>query len=154
MEMSTIAAQPRIIGRVAPVRPARNVNSARPRATVRPVPVRPSSSRPAPVRAAAASRSAGRLHLTRRGRAVAVLLGLLLVVAGVMGGRAVAEGPQQATEVQTYAVQSGDTLWTIAQGVAKPGEDVRDVVIQLQRLNSLDSGSLLAGQVLMLPVAP
>ncbi len=135
MGMSTIAAQPRIIGRMAPVRvttPARTQ---------------------APARAAVPSAApTGRLTLTRRGRVVIALLGLVLATAGVMGGRAVADGPQQATEVQTYSVQSGDTMWSIAQGVAQPGEDVRDVVIRLQRLNDLGDSSLLAGQVLMLPV--
>lgn len=141
--MSTIAAQPRIIGQVAPVR--------RPR----PAGGRPSaarSQRPSvAARAGSAESAPARLRLTRRGRAVVIMLGLLLAVAGVMGGRAVADGPQQAVEVQTYAVQSGDTLWSIAQGVAQPGEDVRDVVLQLQRLNDLSGGSLMAGQVLMLP---
>lgn len=139
MDMSTIAAQPfigtaspRVAGRAASVRRDRDVAS---RPAVAPAP------------------TAGRLHLTRRGRVVVIALGLLLAAGGVMGGRAVADVPQQATEVQTYAVQSGDTLWSIAQGVARPGEDVRDVVIQLQRLNELSSGSLMAGQVLMLPVA-
>ncbi len=139
MAMSTIAAQPRIIGQVAPVRRTRVTAPVASTAHPRPRPV--------------ASQSApdGRLRLTRRGRVVVVALGLLLAVAGVMGGRAVAESPQQAVEVQTYAVQTGDTMWSIAQGVAQPGEDVRDVVLQLQRLNDLADTSLLAGQVLLLP---
>ncbi len=135
MAMSTIAAQPRIIGQVAPVRRTRvTAPAASPRARVGASPV-----------------PTGRLRLTVRGRVVVVGLGLLLAVAGVMGGRAVAESPQQAVEVQTYAVQTGDTMWSIAQGVARPGEDVRDVVLQLQRLNDLADTSLLAGQVLLLP---
>lgn len=146
MGMSTIAAQPRIIGRMAPVRvtaPTRTTPSSRATLPRTQVPARAATPSAAP---------AGRLTLTRRGRVVVALLGLLLAVAGVMGGRAVADGPQQATEVQTYSVQSGDTMWSIAQGVAQPGEDVRDVVIRLQRLNDLGDSSLLAGQVLMLPV--
>lgn len=91
------------------------------------------------------------LRLTRRGRVVVVALALLLAVAGVMGGRAVADGPARATEVRTYSVQSGETMWGIAADIAAPGEDVRDVVLQLQRLNGLSDGSLAAGQVLLLP---
>ncbi|MEV7973083.1 LysM peptidoglycan-binding domain-containing protein [Cellulomonas sp. NPDC089187] len=139
--MSTIAAQPHLIGvpRSRGVRQGAPTRDSRAAASTR-------SSVTAPTEST-------RLHLTRRGRIVVVLLGLLLAAGGVMGGRAVAEGPVRATEVETYAVQSGDTLWSIAQGVAQPGEDVRDVVIQLQRLNDLNSGSLVAGQVLMLPAA-
>ncbi|WP_249668987.1 LysM peptidoglycan-binding domain-containing protein [Cellulomonas hominis] len=116
---------------------------------------RPADARPGTARRDAAAGGAavgeGRLHLTRRGRAVLVLLALLVVVAGVMGGRAVADAPQQATEVTTHAVQSGETLWEIAADVAAPGEDVRDVVLRLQELNALADGSLQAGQVLLLP---
>jgi Tfp pilus assembly protein FimV len=68
-----------------------------------------------------------------------------------MGGRAVADGPERATEVVTHAVQSGETLWQIAASVAAPGEDVRDVVLGLQELNGLADASLQAGQVLLLP---
>jgi LysM repeat protein len=91
------------------------------------------------------------LRLTRRGRAVLVVLGLLVVAGGVLGGQAVADGPERAVEVVTHAVQSGETLWQIAAAVAAPGEDVRDVVAELQELNGLADGSLTAGQVLLLP---
>jgi Tfp pilus assembly protein FimV len=67
------------------------------------------------------------------------------------GGRAGADGPEQATEVTTHAVQSGETLWQIAASVAGPGEDVRDVILSLQQLNGLADASLQAGQVLLLP---
>ncbi|WP_454049097.1 LysM peptidoglycan-binding domain-containing protein [Cellulomonas sp. Marseille-Q8402] len=92
-----------------------------------------------------------RLHLTRRGRVVLVLLALGVVLAGIMGGRAVADGPQRATEVTTHAVMSGETLWQIASDLAAPGEDVRDVVLRLQDLNGLADASLRAGQVLLIP---
>lgn len=91
------------------------------------------------------------LRLTRRGRVVVAALALLLAVGGVMGGRAVADSPARATEVRTYSVQSGETMWGIAVDIAAPGEDVRDVVLRLQRLNGLSDGSLTAGQVLLLP---
>jgi Tfp pilus assembly protein FimV len=122
--------------------------------------VRPGSFRPvrrqAPVRRASPSRRTGaapegRLHLTRRGRVVVTLLGLAVVLAGAVGGRAVADGPEQATEVTTHAVMSGETLWQIAADVAAPGEDVRDVVLRLQDLNGLANGSLQAGQVVLIP---
>jgi Tfp pilus assembly protein FimV len=111
----------------------------------------------APVRRDGDARRAGsaapqaRLHLTRRGRVVVVLLGLAVVLGGAMGGRAVADGPERATEVTTHAVMAGETLWQIASSVAAPGEDVRDVVVALQDLNGLADGSLQAGQVLVVP---
>lgn len=135
MEMSAIAAHPRVAPSIGP-RGARAARTA-----------------PAPVRArpAAAAEAPARLHLTRRGRVVLVLLALLVVAAGVMGGRAVADAPQRATEVTTHAVVAGETLWQIASDVAAPGEDVRDVVAQLRDLNGMADSSLIAGQVLLVP---
>lgn len=137
MEMSAVAAHPGITSGVRPgsFRPARQQAPVRRDGDAR---------RPGAV-------PEGRLHLTRRGRVVVALLGLAVVLAGAMGGRAVADGPEQATEVTTHAVMSGETLWQIAADVAAPGEDVRDVVLRLQDLNGLASGSLQAGQVVLVP---
>ena len=53
----------------------------------------------------------------------------------------------------TYGVQDGDTLWAIASGVARPGEDLRDVVREIEMLNGMPSAVLTAGQQILLPVA-
>lgn len=93
------------------------------------------------------------LRLTARGRVVVWGLGLL--VAAGAGGVAVsahADGPRSAMEVERVVVAPGQTLWGIASEVAAPGEDVRDVVLRLQRLNELPSAGLTAGQTLVVPV--
>jgi nucleoid-associated protein YgaU len=92
------------------------------------------------------------LRLTRRGRLVVLLLAALVLVAGVQGGQALADGPSRALEVTTYTVAAGETLWEIAAESAGPGEDVRDVVLELQSLNGLATAGLDAGQELVLPV--
>jgi hypothetical protein len=94
------------------------------------------------------------LHLTRRGRLVLVLLALVVAVAGTLvATRAAAAGPTSAPEVERYVVAPGDTLWQIASGVARPGEDLRDVVQRIELLNNLPSASLIAGQEIVLPLA-
>jgi nucleoid-associated protein YgaU len=103
---------------------------------------------------AAAVRGArpGELRLTRRGRWVlAVLASVVAIGTGIVGGQAVAAGPTPALEVVSYTVQPGETLWQIAAGVAVPGEDVRNVIVELQDLNGLPSAELAAGQRLVLP---
>ncbi|MGW6132060.1 LysM peptidoglycan-binding domain-containing protein [Cellulomonas sp. NPDC055163] len=92
------------------------------------------------------------LRLTRRGRLVVLLLAALVLAAGVQGGQALADGPTRALEVTTYTVAAGETLWQIAAASARPGEDVRDVVLELQALNGLATAGLDAGQELVLPV--
>ena len=93
------------------------------------------------------------LRLTRRGRAVLVLLAVAVLLLAALVGVAVASGPGEPTEVRVHVVSSGETLWELARGVAAPGEDLRDVVGALVELNGLDSSGLDAGQKIVLPVA-
>jgi hypothetical protein len=99
------------------------------------------SARPAPLR------------LTARGRFVVVALGLLLSIGvSAIAARAVADGPvSSAVEVTRHVVLEGETMWGLAEQVAAPGEDVRDVVLELVRLNDLPSAGLMAGQEILLP---
>lgn len=98
---------------------------------------------------------AGRLRLTRRGRAALLVLTALALFLAVSLGRT---GSQAATvtesgpALQQTTVQSGETLWSIAQRIA-PDNDPREVVAQLRRVNHLHSSSLQAGQQLLLPTA-
>lgn len=92
------------------------------------------------------------LRLTRRGRAVLVLLAMLLVAPMVTwGATAVASAPGEPTEVRVHAVQPGETLWGFAQEVAEPGEDVRQAVARLQDLNEMSSATVRVGELLLLP---
>jgi LysM repeat protein len=101
---------------------------------------------------AARAAHGGELRLTRRGRwVVAALASVVAIGTGIVGGQAVAAGPTQALEVVSYTVQPGDTLWQIAAHVAVPGEDVRDVIVELQDLNALPRAELTAGQHLVVP---
>ncbi|GAA4682452.1 LysM peptidoglycan-binding domain-containing protein [Nocardioides nanhaiensis] len=89
------------------------------------------------------------LRLTRRGRAVVLAAGLLLVLAVflLVPGGSSASG-EDRTEVVT--VGTGQTLWQIAS-VRAEGGDVREMVEHIKDLNGLDSGILLAGQDLRVP---
>ena len=95
-----------------------------------------------------------KLHLTRRGKLVLGLLGLLalvcvLLLAGAKGG---ASSDYEPTATTTHLVTSGDTMWQVASAVTQPGQDVRDVIYAIQKLNHLDSSSLQVGQVLVIPL--
>ncbi len=108
-----------------------------------------------PRQAGADPRSEAPLRLTTRGRVVVVLLALLLVALPlVIGVRAAqAEAPTSAPEVERHVVAPGETLWQIAATITRPGDDVRDVVADLVRLNALPDSSLLAGQTIVVPVS-
>lgn len=51
---------------------------------------------------------------------------------------------------RSIIVQRGDTLWEIAAGIVRPGEDIRAVIERLRRLNHLPGAALVEGQVLRL----
>lgn len=101
-----------------------------------------------------ASRKDVRLELTRRGRAlivlVAFLLGAVLTVAALF---AFAPGASAGSleSAPTVQVEAGETLWSIAQEHAGQGESIEDYVQELQRINNLTSPRVTAGQTLELP---
>jgi hypothetical protein len=97
----------------------------------------------------------GTIRLTRRGRlaaaVVAVVVATIVAVAlGVLAGRAVAPAASPAATV-SVTVAPGETLWSVAEGAAAPGQDVRDVIAGITRLNDLGPEGLRAGQLLVVP---
>ncbi|MBU4336384.1 MAG: LysM peptidoglycan-binding domain-containing protein [Actinobacteria bacterium] len=95
------------------------------------------------------------LRLTRRGRLVLLALcAVVLVIASVLvsGLTASAGAPASAPVVERHVVASGETLWEIASSISRPGQDVRDVILEVVQLNELPDSGLVAGQTIVLPV--
>jgi hypothetical protein len=115
---------------------------------------RPVEGRRRPAASPQGRRSSRRgLRLTRRARLLATVLTLALGVAiGSWLGPLIAGGggDLRLAGAQSVVVEPGDTLWSIADGVAGTA-DVREVVDRIQELNGLHSTVLIPGQVLELP---
>jgi hypothetical protein len=98
---------------------------------------------------------ARRVRLTRRGRAVLLLVAAGLLLVAISVGRT---GSQAATFTETgpalqqTTVQQGETLWSVARRIA-PDNDPREVIVQLRRINHLQGSTLRVGQQLLLPTA-
>lgn len=48
-------------------------------------------------------------------------------------------------------VHRKDTLWTIAEEVTPPGQDVRNTIYKIRKINNLSSAVLHPGQRLLIP---
>lgn len=95
------------------------------------------------------------VRLTQRGRVVLVLgfLAMAFAVMVMFGGWATATRDSGTPEpVRVVEVQEGDTLYGIAGRVAEPGK-VREMVHQIQQLNSLSGAGLQVGQKIAIPAA-
>jgi len=60
-----------------------------------------------------------------------------------------------ATEPITYdeyRVRVGDTLWGIADTISEDDVDLREVVGELREINGLATSSLMAGDVILVPI--
>ncbi len=109
-----------------------------------------------------AAQEATGLRITRRGRLCLTLAGFAVlagvaasILAPAVAGLAGLLEPAPATvpvsaEVERVTVLPGQTLWEIARQ-QRPGDDPRDVVVDIRHLNNLTDSRVMAGQQLVLP---
>jgi nucleoid-associated protein YgaU len=74
----------------------------------------------------------------------------LSVAAPAVSGAMTGGSARGAPAGDRYVVQRGDTLWSIALSRA-PGIDPRSLVQAIAEANRVDAGSLVPGQVLVIP---
>ena len=106
-----------------------------------------------------ASRPGGRrssIRLTRRGHITLFAVSCLALFGIVLASGAAADaavGPGSAPATATVVVQQGDSLWSIARGLA-PGQDPRSMVHRIQELNGIGDWPIVPGQRLVVPASP
>ncbi len=66
----------------------------------------------------------------------------------LLSSRVQAEQPEVYVE---HVVTAGDTLWNISASAVKPGQDVREMIQSVRRVNDLSSATLSPGQRLLIP---
>ena len=81
-----------------------------------------------------------------------VVVAALMAAAAVFGPQAFASsGEGDPAALATYTVASGETLWSIASSLTPAGDDVRETMAQIQRLNAMSGSQLEAGDQLVVP---
>lgn len=92
------------------------------------------------------------MRSNRRGKVMAVIVAAALAWGGfAMLTAEPARSDTGATQVVSYIVRPGDTLWSYASSVTPAGQDVSETVDELIALNNLESGSLRVGQRIIVP---
>lgn len=95
---------------------------------------------------------AGTSRRNVRGRIIAVMVALALAWCGFGAFTAQrAQSDTGTTQVTSYIVRPGDTLWSYASAITPAGHDVLETVDELIALNNLESESLQAGQRIIVP---
>lgn len=97
------------------------------------------------------------LRLTRRGRTFFTALAAVPLVIGALvfalnGGGATATSDLATGHFQYVTVESGQSLWQLAESVA-PGADPRDVIADIVLLNRLEGSVVYPGERLAIPAA-
>lgn len=106
-----------------------------------------------PERSSAAEKRSS-VRLTRRGRVVVFVVGLLaLLGAGLLISNAAGAASQAGTPESTHTVvvAPGDTLWDLAAAASDSSDDVRAMIDHIEKINGLSGASLSAGQSLRIP---
>lgn len=110
------------------------------------------SHRPVAVKAAATSTKQS-LRLTKRGRLVVLVFAVVALFAALImfGSFANATATNSGPATAVVVVQSGESLWSIAQSIA-PNADPRATVNDIKDLNGLNDSVVSAGQSIVVPV--
>lgn len=88
-------------------------------------------------------------YLTVPSRVLVIISTMIVALTLLLASSVLAVGPGPVTT--DYRVQSGDTLWTIAERVGGESADVRAVVSEIRHLNRLDTSLIHPGDVLAVP---
>jgi LysM repeat protein len=90
-------------------------------------------------------------YVTTPTRFLVIISTMLVALVLLLASSVMAAGPEPMTA--DYWVNSGDTLWSIAEQVAPEDTDVRAVVAEIRNLNDLESSLIYPGQSLLVPIA-
>ena len=94
------------------------------------------------------------LHIVIRFRFTMFVAAVILTIGTIIGliaGSFNASGTTRTT-YEVITVQSGDTLWSIAEQYVPEDKDIRDYIYEICDKNNIKAGDIMQGQDLMIPV--
>ena len=87
----------------------------------------------------------------RKGRCIVFLVLALMLFLFFLQGFNLAAATNEGRTINEVYVLSGDTLWALVQEHYNYRGDIRNAILEVQRLNNLNSTRLYSGQVLLIP---
>ena len=94
------------------------------------------------------------LHIVNRFRFTVFMASVILIISmltGLLIGSFNASGSTKHS-YETITVQSGDTLWTIAEQYKPDSQDIRDYIYEVCDRNDIKAGDLVQGMDIEIPV--
>ncbi len=78
---------------------------------------------------------------------------LMVIMASMVMGAVfpVSAAHEQEANYREVKVQTGDTLWNIANVYGDGSRDVREIIYEICEINNVNAGSIYPGQVLKVP---
>ncbi len=76
---------------------------------------------------------------------------MAISITGTMIGTNNAESLMKTTYME-ISVQSGDTLWNLAEKFGSDDKDIREIVFEICKLNDISASSIFPGQTIRIPV--
>lgn len=64
----------------------------------------------------------------------------------------IANKPQYTETYKTIYITEKETLWNIAEDYKKPGQDIREYIYEIKKINNMESAAIYEGQELTIIV--
>lgn len=89
--------------------------------------------------------------LKRKGKINILMLAICLIIISFISQKCIAE---KQIEVKEITISEYNTLWNIASEICEDNDNlnVQKVIIEIKKINNLDSSNIYVGQQLFIPI--
>ena len=92
-----------------------------------------------------------RIRLVNKRRFITVIMTCLLVLFTSVSVIISASSIDKPIRYSNFVVQKGDTLWSIAKQNVPKSMDIREYIIEIEKVNPINNSFLAEGQEIILP---
>lgn len=59
---------------------------------------------------------------------------------------------EDSIKFKEIQIEYGDTIWDIAKNNISKGEDIRDYIYEIRKINNLDTANIYPGKIILVPI--